>query len=157
MIWMVLSTAFDNECSNNIVCDGGYVGNDLLCEAKPSQFPKFTLALESASPNGSAIHLGRTVVGDIDRDGVPEILTTNQYSKKIFILNGNNTAGVNTIQNEITVGYSPSWTDILIANIDNDNCAEIFVVSTGWRVYAYDCNLTQIWSRQLPDDPGMMG
>lgn len=148
---------FDNECANNIVCDGGYVGNDLLCEAKPSEFPRFTLALESASPNGSAIHLGRAVVGDVDRDGVPEIMTTNQYSRKIFILNGNNTAGVNTIQREITVGYSPSWIDILTANLDDDNCAEIFVVSTGWRVYAYDCNLTQLWSRQLPDDPGMMG
>ena len=145
---------FDNECSNNIVCDGGYVGNDLLCEAIPSAFPKFTLALESASPDGSAIHLGRTVVGDIDRDGIPEMLTTNRYSKKIFVLNGDNTAGVNTIQNQITVGYSPAWEDIAIANIDDDNCAEIFVLSTGWMLYSYDCNLVQLWQTQLPGDPG---
>ncbi|MDH4091415.1 MAG: gliding motility-associated C-terminal domain-containing protein [Cyclobacteriaceae bacterium] len=148
---------FDNECANNIVCDGGYVGNDLLCEAKPSQFPKFTLALESASPDGSAVHLGRTVVGDIDRDGIPEMITTNQYSRKIFILNGNNTAGVNTIQKEISVNYSPSFTDVLIGNIDNDNCAEIFVIGTNNRIYAYDCNLTELWSTQLPNAPGMMG
>jgi len=148
---------FDNECANNIVCDGGYVGNDLLCEAKPSQFPKFTLALESASPDGSAIHLGRTVVGDIDRDGIPEMITTNRYSNKIFILNGENVAGVNTIQKEITVGYSPAWTDVLIGNIDNDNCAEIFVISTGNKVYSYDCNLNELWSVQLPGDPGTMG
>jgi len=136
---------FDNECSNNVVCDGGYVGNDLLCEAIPSEFPKFTLALESASPDGSAIHLGRTVVGDIDRDGIPEMITTNRYSKKIFILNGNNTAGVNTIQKEITVNYSPSWTDVLIGNIDDDNCAEIFVIGTNNRIYSYDCNLVELW------------
>lgn len=148
---------FDNQCANNIVCTGGYVGNDLLCEAKPSEFPKFSLALESASPDGSAIHLGRTVVGDLDRDGVPEMVTTNRYSKKIFILNGNNTAGVNTIQNELTVSYSPAWEDVAIANIDNDNCAEIFVLSTGWRLYAYDCNLVQLWSTQLDGDPGTVG
>jgi len=148
---------FDNECANNIVCDGGYVGNDLLCEATPSEFPKFTLALESASPDGSAIHLGRTVIGDLDRDGIPEMVTTNRYSKKIFILNGNNTAGVNTIQNEITVSYSPNWTDVLIGNVDNDNCAEIYVIGTNNRLYSYDCNLVEQWNIQLPGDPGTMG
>ncbi len=148
---------FDSECANNIVCDGGYVGNDLLCEAKPAEFPKFSLALESASPNGSATHLGRTVIGDLDRDGIPEMVTVNRYSRKIFILNGNNTAGVNTIKRERTVTYRPAWEDIAIANVDNDNCAEIFVLSTGWRLYSYDCNLNELWSRQLPGDPGTMG
>ena len=148
---------FDNECANNIVCDGGYVGNDLLCEAKPSEFPKFSLALESASPDGSAIHLGRVVVGDLDRDGIPEMVTTNRYSRRIFILNGNNTAGVNTIQNQVTVSYSPAWEDVLIGNLNNDNCAEIFVISTGWRLYSYDCNLNELWNVQLPGDPGTMG
>jgi gliding motility-associated-like protein len=148
---------FDNECANAVVCTGGYVGNDLLCEAVPSEFPKFTLALQSASPNGSAIHLGRTVIGDLDRDGIPEMVTTNRYSKKIFILNGNATAGVNTIQQEITVSFSPNWTDVLIANIDNDNCADIYVIGTNNRVYAYDCNLVEQWNIQLPGDPGTMG
>ena len=35
------------------------------------------------------------------------------------------------LQREITVGYSPSWIDILTANLDDDNCAEIFVVMVG--------------------------
>jgi gliding motility-associated-like protein len=150
---------FDSECANATVCTGGYIGNDLNCEAKPSEFPKFSLALESASENGTAIHLGRIAVGDIDGDGIPEMVTTNQYSKKIFILNGDNTAGINTIQKELSISYSPSYIDILIANLDNGNgkCAEIFTVSTGWRLRAYDCNLTELWYRDLPGDPGMMG
>jgi large repetitive protein len=150
---------FDGECAKETVCTGGYVGNDLNCEAKPSEFPKFSLSLESKSEDQTAVHLGRIVVGDIDRDGVPEMVTTNQYSKKIFILNGNNTSGVNTIQKSLSVDYSPAYTDVLIANIDNDNCAEIFVVSTKWNLYAYDCNLNLLagYPVQLPDDPGMMG
>lgn len=148
---------FDGECANNIVCNGGYVGNDLLCEAKPAEFPKFSLALESASPDGSAIHLGRIAVGDLDRDGIPEMVTTNRYSKKIFILNGDNTAGVNTIQAQKTVSYSPDWIDVLIGNLDNDNCAEIFTISTGGRLYSYDCNLNELWNVDLGGDPGMMG
>ena len=100
----------------------------LIVKQNLLSFPKFSLALESASENGTANHLGRAVVGDLDRDGIPEMVTINRYSKKIFILNGENVAGVNTIQKQLTVGYSPAYEDIAIANIDNDNCAEIFVL-----------------------------
>jgi uncharacterized protein (DUF2141 family) len=150
---------FDKDCANNFACGGTYVGNDLLCEARPSQFPKFSLALESASPDGSAVHLGRAVVGDIDGDGTPEIMTTNRWSKKIFILNGKATAGVNTIKKQLAVGYNPAYEDIAIANLRNGNgsCGEIFVLSTSWMLYAYDCNLNQLWSTQLPGDPGTIG
>src|SRR5688572_7739953 len=68
---------FDAECAQTLTCTGGYIGNDLNCEAKPSEFPKFSLALESASPNKTAIHLGRIAVGDVDGDGKPEMVTTN--------------------------------------------------------------------------------
>jgi gliding motility-associated-like protein len=150
---------FDGECANEVVCNGGYIGNDLNCEATPSEFPKFSLSLESTSENGTAIHLGRIAVGDLERDGIPEMVTTNRYSKKIFILNGDNTAGINTIQKSLTVDYSPAYTDVLIGNIDNDNCAEIFVVSTKWNVYAYDCNLNLLagYPIAMTGDPGMMG
>ena len=149
---------FDNECAKNSICTGGYVGNDLKCEAKPSEFPKFSLQLESASPNGTAVHLGRVVVGDIDRDGIPEMITANTFSKKIFILNGENTNGVNTIQKQLSVAYQPAYEDILIANLDNDNCGEIFVLGKDWKIYAYDCQLALLWtSAKLPGDPGMMG
>ena len=148
---------FDGECAKEVVCTGGYIGNDLNCEAKPSEFPKFSLALESASENGTAIHLGRIAVGDIDGDGTPEMITTNQYSKKIFILNGENVAGVNKIQVEKTVSYSPSYIDILIADVDNDKCGEIYTISTGNRLRLYDCNLNELNYVDLPSDPGMMG
>jgi large repetitive protein len=39
---------FDGDCVNEIVCTGGYIGGDVKCEAKPSEFPKFSLARESA-------------------------------------------------------------------------------------------------------------
>ena len=152
---------FDGECANNAVCDGGYLGNDVNCEIVPSVFPEFKMAVESTSENGTATHLGRVVVGDLDRDGLPEMVSTNQFSKKIFILNGENTliAGkyINTIQKQLSVSYNPSYTDVLIGNLDNDNCSEIFVIATDWTVYAYDCNLNQLWSVKLPGDPGMMG
>src|SRR5688572_24258619 len=148
---------FDGECAKETVCNGGYIGNDLNCEAKPSEFPKFSLALESASEDGTAIHLGRIAVGDIDGDGTPEMITTNQYSKKIFILNGENDKGVNKIQKQVTVDYNPSYIDILIGNIDGDKCSEIYTISTKNRLRLYDCNLNELAYVDLPSDPGMMG
>jgi hypothetical protein len=156
---------FDKDCANQVVCTGGYVGNDLLCEVKPSQFPAFTLALESASPDGTANHLGRAVVGDIDGDKAPEMVTVNKYSKKIFILNGKATVtppatvGVNTIKKQLTVSFTPAYEDIAIANLNNGNggCGEIFVLGTDWSLYAFDCNLNQLWVAKLPGDPGTIG
>jgi hypothetical protein len=150
---------FDKDCANQVVCTGGYVGNDLLCEVKPSQFPAFTLALESASPDGTANHLGRAVVGDIDGDGVPEMMTVNKYSKKIFILNGKATGTVNTIKKQLKVSFTPAYEDIAIANLNNGNgsCGEIFILGTDWSLYAFDCNLNQLWKTKLPGDPGTIG
>ncbi|MBL0745480.1 gliding motility-associated C-terminal domain-containing protein [Chryseolinea lacunae] len=156
---------FDKDCANKTVCTGGYVGNDLLCEVKPSQFPAFTLALESASPDGTANHLGRAVIGDIDGDGTPEMMTVNKYSKKLFILEGKATVtppatvGVNKIKLQKTVTFTPAYEDIAIANLDNGNgkCGEIFILGTDWSLYAFDCTLTQLWVTKLPGDPGTIG
>jgi hypothetical protein len=154
-----LIDCFDPDCSKFTSCIGGYVGNDVLCEAKPSEFPKFSMELESASPNGSATHLGRVVVGDIDGDGTIEMVAVNNSSKKIVIMNGENVAGVNKVQKEITVSYEPAYEDIMLANLDGDACSEIFILGKDWKVRAYDCQLNEVWATpiSLPDDPGMMG
>lgn len=149
---------FDGKCASSALCDGSYIGNDANCEVKPTAFPTFSLATESASDNGTTTNFGRVVVGDLDRDGLPEMVTTNKEPKKIYILNGENTAGVNTVQKEITVSYKPMWEDILIANLDNDNCAEIFILGNDKAVHIYDCNLNELRSISLPgSDPGSMG
>jgi hypothetical protein len=162
---------FDKDCANQVVCQGSYVGNDLLCEVKPSQFPNFSMALASASPNGTAVHLGRAVVGDLDGDGIPEIVTVNTNSdpknpiRKLCILDGKATGGVNKIKaipnNPLNLNYDPAYEDIAIANLNNGNgkCGEIFILkkSGGWAIMAYDCTLKFLWTAPLPGDPGTIG
>lgn len=138
---------YDSDCANHQWCEGFYMGNDVLCEAVPSQFPKFTMTLDFASPNETTNHIGRMSVGDLDRDGIPEIVTMNRYTKKLFILNGND----GSVKKSISVDYTPLW-EIALGNIDDDNCAELFY--QGYKgdnlyLYAYDCDLNQIWSTKI--------
>src|SRR5687767_13566071 len=77
---------FDNNCAVSTFCKGFYLGDDALCEAIPPAFPQFTMALDFSSPNETTNHLSRMAVGDLDRDGKPEIITMNKYTDQVFIL-----------------------------------------------------------------------
>lgn len=151
---------FDNQCASNSACLGSYIGNDALCEAKPSQFPAFRMTLDWASPNRVTNHLNRMSIGDLDRDSIPEVVVTNieGSSKGIYILNGSN----GSIKYSNTSLPFNVEREVVIGNLDNDNCAEIFVYGTesGTRyLYAYSCDLTtQIWrSPALGSNPGLFG
>jgi len=151
---------YDGSCANSPVCDGIFLGNDANCSVPPPQFPKFTMTLDFASPNETTNHLARMAIGDLDRDGMPEFVTMNRYTKKLFILNGND----GSIKSQTTVTWEPQW-EIAIANLNNDSCGEIFFIgqdnsppgssNDGIYLFAYDCNLNFLWktANKLPSDP----
>jgi len=150
---------YDGDCSKDSACDGIFLGNDAKCSVPPPQFPQFTMTLDFASPNETTNHLSRMVIGDLDRDGMPEFVTMNRYTKKVFILNGND----GSIKFEKTVDFEPYW-EVAIGNINNDNCAEIFFIgyldlpasnNDGVYLFSYDCQLNFLWrtALKLPDDP----
>ncbi|MBK6263844.1 gliding motility-associated C-terminal domain-containing protein [Marivirga sp. S37H4] len=141
---------FDSDCSENSACDGFYLGNDASCEAVPSDFPVFSLELGYQSANDVTNNLSRIAIGDLDRDGIPEILSQNKNRDLIFLLNGDDA----TIQHEASIN-NPEWRASM-ANVQDDDCGEVFVVyySGGYRIRSYDCNLNPLWSSEtLPDDP----
>lgn len=155
---------FDNQCANDNACNGSYIGNDALCEAKPSQFPAFQMTLDWASPNRVTNHLNRMSIGDLDRDGIPEVVVTNiennNGSRGAYILRGNN----GQIKHSNKSLPFKVEREVAIANLDNDNCAEIFLVGRegdddDWYLHAYNCDLsTRIWkSAKLSGDPGLFG
>ena len=148
---------FDPDCANSSDCDGFYIGNDASCEAVPSEFPQFSLTLDFASPNKTANHLGRIAIGDLDRDGIPEIVSQNRYTDELFILNGND--GSVKYSTSVSGGTIPEWR-LAIGNVDDDDCAEIYAVLYEWTgssdyyIAAFDCQLNEIWrSEMLDDDP----
>jgi large repetitive protein len=149
---------YDGSCSSSAVCDGIFLGNDANCEVPPPQFPAFTMTRDYFTPE-TANHLARMVIGDIDRDGMPEFVTMNRYSRKIFVINGSN----GTVKRELTVTWEPYW-EVAIGNLDNDGCAELFFIgyqnlagsgNDGVYLFSYDCNLNLLWTsaQRLPGDP----
>lgn len=150
---------YDTDCSVSTFCKGFYLGDEAMCEATPPAFPQFTMALDFSSPNETTNHLARMAVGDLNRDGKPEIVTMNRYTDKIFILNGTD----GSIQQQKTVDFDPNW-EVAIANIDDDDCGEIFFFghddppgsnNDGYYIFAYDCELNLIWRTEtrLRGDP----
>lgn len=150
---------YDTDCSVSTFCKDFYLGDEALCQATPPAFPKFTMALDFASPDETTNHLSRMAIGDLNRDGIPEIITMNQYTDKVFILNGSD----GTVQKEAKVDFNPGW-EVAIANIDNDNCGEIFFFgdydppgddNKGKYLFAYDCDLNLLWvtAEKLRGDP----
>jgi uncharacterized protein (DUF2141 family) len=144
---------FDGDCADDNACDGFYLGNDASCEAEPNAFPQFSLSLGYKSPLRTTSILSRTVIGDLDRDGIPEIVSSNTYNDRLYILNGDDA----TIKHEVET-ENPSYRAGAIANLDDDNCAEVFIINENsgndYRIRAFDCELNQLWvSERFYDDP----
>lgn len=142
---------FDKSCSTNTLCDGSYIGNDVACQTDPGPATKFTMQLDWESPNRTVNHLNRVSIGDLNRDGVPEVVSINISRSRIFLLNGAGGAEIKNIQVPYSIERDP-----IIGNIDNDGCAEIFTYGSSngtWKIYAYDCNLNLLWSSPAGSEP----
>src|SRR5689334_9464593 len=77
---------FDKKCAGNSACTGFYLGNDVVCQAKPSKFPQFSMKQKWGSDNQTTNHLNRTSVGDLNRDGIPEVYATEVEGGRIYKL-----------------------------------------------------------------------
>src|SRR5688572_9062977 len=75
---------YDGSCAQSPACDGIFLGNDATCQVPPAQFPLFTMTSDFSSPNETTNHLSRIAIGDLDRDGLPEIVTMNRYTNKLY-------------------------------------------------------------------------
>jgi large repetitive protein len=156
---------YDGTCANSPSCAGIFLGNDATCQSKPAKFPDFSMTLDFASPDETTNHFSQMSIGDLDRDGIPEIVTMNRYTRTLYILNGNN--GTVKRKND-TIRFEPYW-GVAIANLDNDACAETYFVGyldlpevknvptkDGVYLFVYDCQLNFLnrTAQALPTSAG---
>jgi hypothetical protein len=151
-----LIDCFDGDCANNATCVNYFIGTDKTCQIPPPKTSLFGMKLAASSANLTAMTLGVVVVGDLNRDGVPDVVTTHQGSKRVYILKGTDL----TVQRSFTTIGSPEFFDHSIGNISNDNCAEIFIAEldgTDYYVTSFDCQGNQLWRVKAYDKPYDIG
>ncbi|HYG18248.1 MAG TPA: hypothetical protein VD816_04935, partial [Ohtaekwangia sp.] len=163
---------FDKECTIDPACEGFFLGKDATCEVKPDSFPPFQMKLKFKSPTKLANHINRLIVGDVDDDGIPEIVTTyrDENNPTVSALNFLQAPGAGTTLaldksiNLLADGFRATFEDIAMADINRDGCAEIFVLTAvtdgnNYAIIAYDCNSAKIWTNPISSGtyPGTMG
>ena len=80
-----LIDCYDPECSGNTSCSGFYIGNKVICGEEPDA-SAFSIKLQWASENYTAFNSITPAVGDLDGDGIPEVVSTNRKENSLLEL-----------------------------------------------------------------------
>lgn len=140
-----LVDCYDNECSGDGACEDSFFGNTIICTSDPNE--NITFKSGWSSPNKSTVSYASPLIGDLDQDGNPEVITVNSISRNLIILNGEN-GEILAIKG---LSFEPSNTP-LIADINSDGIVEIFVAERNGNKYAmFTMNggeLILVWSGQ---------
>ncbi|MBT1688442.1 T9SS type B sorting domain-containing protein [Dawidia soli] len=165
---------YDKECSLSTVCKDFFIGKPVTCEVKPETFPPFEMKLKYKSQPGTANHVNRLIVGDVDSDGVPELVTTfrnGDGSPTVGVVNVLQAPAAGTtltIDKQIDLladGFKPAFEDIAMGDINKDGCTEFFILHAnsdgkGYKLIAYDCTGKKVWNNPIDfggDYPGTLG
>jgi hypothetical protein len=151
-----LIDCFDKDCAGNLSCKDFYVGHDIDCQITPPSGVAFAIKKSASSPDRTTWSSGRIDVGDLDGDGIPEVITHHPEDKKLYILDGRDLS----IKYTGAITNTPEYYDHAIGNIDGDKCSEIFIVeSDGSNFYisSYDCKATLLWTKKAFGRPFNIG
>ncbi|WP_109830617.1 gliding motility-associated C-terminal domain-containing protein [Reichenbachiella versicolor] len=150
-----LIDCYDPDCSGNDACSGFYIGNPVICGEEPDA-SAFSIQLQWASDNYTAFNSITPAVGDLDGDGIPEVVTTNRHERKLFVLDGatGNTKGEYDLKDyepykSVAIGYVNKDKD---GNALDESAVSIFVKSFSGRIIerfiynADDNKIEELWS-----------
>ncbi len=135
-----LIDCFDGDCAFSTDCEDFFFGNPVVCGENP-EVKDFKIRTQWVSDDRTTNNAGLPSVGDIDFDGIPEVITTSHLDRTVTILNG----ATGETENQITVSYDLENFNA-IGNIDGDECGDIFIVKRNNRTIArYDCELNLVY------------
>ncbi len=123
-----LIDCYDGDCTNNMACDDFYQNFlDTISECRKELDLDTNLVLAElwrTERVGGAMQTFQ--VGDIDNDGIIEVLVGDDAKKLIYVLSGISGKVKYTINLSINGDFSNVGEGMAIGDIDNDGFAEIF-------------------------------
>ncbi len=138
-----LIDCFDDECCGDASCASHFFNDcPVACQAPPRCNNISTTQLwSSAAVVGSYPCL---VAGDMDNDGIPEIVTYRVSNNNIYIIDGATGATkVNIVHSaSIADGTGPA-----IADVDGDGFGELFIIDRNRRLSCYEHDGTLKYTR----------
>ncbi|MEQ9467843.1 MAG: LamG-like jellyroll fold domain-containing protein, partial [Ekhidna sp.] len=136
-----LIDCYDGQCSDTGACEDFFFGNSVNC-ADEIDVTTFAIRRQWGSEDGSANSHATPMVGDLDGNGIPEVVVTNKQARSVFILNGATGATIAST----TFGFDPENAPVL-GNIDGDEFGEILVSQDqGDDMIMFNHDLTILWS-----------
>ena len=132
---------YDMDCHGNNSCTSFFFGNNVVCSDDPN-ITDFQVGLQWASNDQTANSHASPIIGDLDQDGIPEVVVNNKHARTVTILNGED----GSIYRQLNLGWGPENV-MAMANVLRNDCAYIFVYEdAGNNMVMLDCDLNTIWS-----------
>ena len=141
-----LIDCFDEDCFGTMACDGFYYGSaGSTCTFEPEVSPDF--ALEFVCQTDKTLYpidqRSAVYVGDMDGDGIPEMLANDPSPGRIQIFNGQDCS----IKQSIVVGTNSPFAQVAIADVDLNGLGDIFLWENGNRLSRYEYgNPNAVWT-----------
>ncbi len=121
-----LIDCFDPDCCESVTCVDNYYTDCVVENCDTSTFTDFSIQLEWGTPSNLSVLPFLHVIGDIDNDGTPNFLQGTNNPPSISLWNGDD--------GSVEWGAFPNSPDglgvPLIADVDKDGTAEIFLLGT---------------------------
>ena len=139
-----LIDCYDDDCFTNDTCSAFFYGSSPECvDATPSLGINGLTAIITTTHTENDSRF-TPIVGDIDADCVPEIITMSEGPDEVNVYDG--------ITGELELTISPAlqsentWGALAIGDINNDGFGEILVINQSSRILAYSHLGVLIWT-----------